>query len=116
MKIAGIPFDPPQNTADFVIADQVEGNATTSFGAPAIILQTDHLPADEKDYQHWRKILKGCWQSFDDSYQNALGKKLRKGPRGVEGTRVGSSITCLRQTWPISNVWPGAIERTWKTI
>lgn len=82
MKIAGIPFDPPQSTVDFVISDQVEGNATTSFGAPAVILQADHLPAEEKDYQHWRKILKACWQSFDDSYQNALGKELRKGPRG----------------------------------
>ncbi len=82
MKIAGIPFDPPQSTADFVITDQVEGNATTSFGAPAIILQADLLPADEKDYQHWRKILKACWKAFDDSYQNALGKELRKGPRG----------------------------------
>ncbi len=82
MKIAGIPFEPPQNTADFVITDQVEGNATTSFGAPAIILQSDHLPAEEKDFQRWRKILEACWQSFDDSYQDAMGKELRKGPRG----------------------------------
>jgi hypothetical protein len=117
MKIAGIPFDLPQNTADFVITDQVEGNATTSFGAPAIVLQSDHLPAEEKDFQRWRKILEACWQSFDDSYQDAMGKELRKGPRGGgRETRVESSITCLRQIWPISNVWPGAIEGIWIMI
>jgi hypothetical protein len=82
MKIAGIDFDPPQNVSDFLIRDQVEGNATTSFGAPAIILQADYLPAEEKDYQRWRKILGASWDSFDTSYQNALGKELRKGPRG----------------------------------
>jgi len=82
MDAAGIDFESPLNTADFVINDHVEGNATTSFGAPAIILQADHLPVDEKDYLRWRKILKASWQSFDDSYQNALGNELRKGPRG----------------------------------
>ena len=90
MNAAGIDFKPPQNTADFVIKDQVEGNATTSFGAPAIILQSDHLPVGEKDYQRWRKILEACWGAFDDSYQNALGKELRKGPRG--GGRDASGI------------------------
>lgn len=82
MNAAGIDFNPPQDLADFVIKDRVEGNATTSFGAPAIILPSDSHPAGEKDYQRWRKILEACWEAFDESYHNALGKELRKGPRG----------------------------------
>ena len=82
MKLAGIDFNYPPHTADFLIEEHVEGNATTSFGAPAIILQSDHLAAEERDFRLWRKILAACWDSFDASYQSALGKELRQGPRG----------------------------------
>ena len=90
MQIAGLDFDPPLLLGELEVLDRVEGNATTSFGAPAVILESDHHPADENDYHRWRKILAGCWQSFDTSYQNALGKELQKGPRG--GGRDAESI------------------------
>ncbi len=82
MGLAGIDFNYPPTTADFMIEEHVEGNATTSFGAPAVILESDHQAQSEKEFQRWQKILSACWDSFDASYQIALGKELLQGPRG----------------------------------
>jgi len=82
MESAGLTFLPPTSTANFQVSEVVEGNATTSFGAPAIILKSDHKPADKTEYECWRKILSACWKSFDITCQQAIGKELKKGPRG----------------------------------
>jgi hypothetical protein len=79
---AGLIINLPASTADIQIVDVVEGNATTSFGAPAIILDSDHKPTDRNDFQNWKKILSACWKTFDTVHQKALGKELKKGPRG----------------------------------
>lgn len=82
LKFAPRQVDLPEDLGDIEIKEKVEGNATTSFGAPAVILQSDLVPAEEIDYQFWKNILAACWKSFDNSYQNARGKDLLKGPRG----------------------------------
>ncbi len=82
MGAAGMDFDLPQHPADFEITDRAEGNTTTDFEAPAIILPSDYFPAERADFQAWRKILAACWQVFNASYQKTLGRELQKGPRG----------------------------------
>jgi hypothetical protein len=79
---AGLNFLPPQTANEFQVIEVVEGNATTSFGAPAVILESDCIPAKKNDYEVWRYILKACWKSLDDVCQRAIGKELKKGPRG----------------------------------
>lgn len=81
-EIAGLDFALPSSREDFDPKEVVEGNATTSFGAPAIILKADRQPAAAGDYQKWRKLLTSSWAALDGIIQSAAGKQLRKGPRG----------------------------------
>jgi len=76
----GIPF--VEDASVFVVTERVEGDATTSFGAPAIILESDRVPAGEGDLPRWHELLEACWRTFDHAVGKAEGKELRKGPRG----------------------------------
>jgi hypothetical protein len=82
LKPASLDFQLPHNLEELVVEESVAGNATTDFGAPAIILDSDPLPVEKKEFQRWRRILKACWQAFDAACQCARGKELLKGPRG----------------------------------
>jgi hypothetical protein len=82
LRLASLDFQPPQSLEELVVKETVAGNATTDFGAPAIILGSDPLPVEKEEFQRWGRILKACWQSFDAACQRARGKELQKGPRG----------------------------------
>jgi hypothetical protein len=77
-----IEFITPKEVFDFKVTERLEGNTTTDFGAPAIILDADREPIDQIALERSLKILQACWQAFDNATYLAKGKALRKGPRG----------------------------------
>lgn len=78
----GVEFHPPPDASVLVVAERHEGNATTDFGAPAVMLEADDGPIDRQEFEHLRLILLACWDAFDAARERATGRELRKGPRG----------------------------------
>jgi hypothetical protein len=78
----GIEFRVPTDASDLVVVERHDGNATTDFGAPAIVLHADREPIDGPELERLRTLLRACWHAFDDAVQRATGRELRKGPRG----------------------------------
>jgi len=89
LKQEKVDFQPPQRVADLKVVERLEGNATTDFGAPAVISKADTKPVKEEELERYEKILKASWKALVKAIQAAEGKELRKGPRGggreVEG-------------------------------
>jgi len=79
---AGIELPLPENVAAFTVAERLEGNSTTDFGAPAMAPAVDGQPLDDADHDRFRALLQAGWQAFDATRANAAGRELRKGPRG----------------------------------
>jgi hypothetical protein len=77
-----IEFQVPNDQSELIVTERHEGNSTTDFGAPAIILDADREAIDQMEYERLQTILLACWQAFDSIVQRAEGQKLRKGPRG----------------------------------
>ena len=82
LHYSGIEFQVPASVSDLAVAERHNGNATTDFGAPAIVLEADREPLDHLEFERLRMILLACWQAFDVAAQQAAGRELRKGPRG----------------------------------
>jgi hypothetical protein len=77
-----IEFQAPTDESDLIVTERHAGNATTDFGAPAIILNADREPMDRMEFERLQPLLLACWQAFDSALQRATGRELRKGPRG----------------------------------
>lgn len=75
-------FQIPTEPSDLVVTERHDGNATTDFGAPAIILDADREPIGRVEFERLQTLLLACWQAFDSAVQHATGRELRKGPRG----------------------------------
>jgi hypothetical protein len=82
MEAAGETFRIPASIDDLEIIARVEGNATTSFGAPDMQVDADKPPLSQEEYQRTLAILQAAWAEFDRQVDAAWGKALRKGPRG----------------------------------
>lgn len=82
LHAAGIEFTPPTSVADFAVVERLPGTTTTDFGAPDVAPSTDSAPLDEAELARWQALLRACWAAFDAARQAAVGKDLRKGPRG----------------------------------
>jgi hypothetical protein len=79
---SGIEFRAPTSASDLVVGERHDGNATTDFGAPAIILGADRKALDPTQLKCIRALLLACWRAFDSSVKRATGRELQKGPRG----------------------------------
>ena len=77
-----IEFRAPSDASGLIVTERHDGNATTDFGAPAVVLDADREPIDRTEFERSRALLLACWQAFDGAVQQATGKELRKGPRG----------------------------------
>jgi hypothetical protein len=77
-----IEFQVPTDASDLIVTERHDGNATTDFGAPAIILDADKEPIDRIEFERLQTLLLACWQAFDIAMQRATGRELRKGSRG----------------------------------
>lgn len=76
-KRAKIPF----KVGAVDVVERLEGNATTDFGAPAMVATADHERLTPKQAERLAVLLDASWKVFDDVVKGAPGS-LRKGPRG----------------------------------
>ncbi len=89
LQAAGIAFGVPGDPAAFNVIERLEGSSATDFGAPGAVPAADARTADEDELRRLQALLAACWQAFDRAVEAAVGRELRKGPRGggrdVEG-------------------------------
>lgn len=78
----GFAFEAPQGPAALTIAERLEGNATTDFGAPAIVPAADAAPLDATALARLSALLEAIWATFDRAVSRAGETPLRTGPRG----------------------------------
>lgn len=81
-EIAGFEFIIPESPAQWMIIEEIPGNSTTDFGAPAMQFESDTRPHELGELDRNIRILNACWQSFDEAFVKAHGLELSKGPRG----------------------------------
>ncbi len=82
LHAAHIPFEPPAGAAVFSVTEELQGNATTDFGAPNATPSSDTQPLGEYELYRMERLLQAYWGAFDVAVSMATGKELRKGPRG----------------------------------
>ncbi|MCU1495549.1 MAG: hypothetical protein JWO62_3313 [Acidimicrobiaceae bacterium] len=75
--VAGSGFDP----GNLEIVGQLQGNATTDFGAPSITGDWDEEALSPTEAGRLATLLEATWRSFDDVVAGAPAE-LQKGPRG----------------------------------
>ena len=78
----GPRFAPPGSVRELLVAGRAPGNATTEFGAPDAVFDSDGDPIPARGWTRLRSILESCWTAFDRAAADADGVELRKGPRG----------------------------------
>ena len=92
-KIVGrsrLGFKAPKSVDAFTIKERLNGNATTDFGVPGLVMKAESRPLKPAELKRLQTILKVCWRAFDDAVDGAGGHPLKKGPRG--GGRSTSGI------------------------
>lgn len=77
-----IPFEMPAGGDDYAVVERVEGNQTTDFGAPNVLLSSDLLPITMQELPLSLNLLDGCWQTLRMKAGQYTGVPLRTGPRG----------------------------------
>ena len=82
VRPARLGFTAPTRVEEFRVVERLAGNATTDFGAPGVIPSADRAIASETDCARFEKVLRAGWRALDDARTRAIGKELRKGPRG----------------------------------
>lgn len=100
----GLGFHAPADPAALVVVDHLAGNTTTDFGAPDIAPPGDSQPLDEPSLQRFQTLLQAYWRAFDEAVAAAIGKELRKGPRGggrkleqIVDHMIGADTSYLRR-------------------
>ncbi len=78
----GPEFNPPASPSAFRVVERLEGNATTDFGAPGIPPAADARPVDDAELERFKALLAAYWRALDAARSAAIGRELRKGPRG----------------------------------
>jgi hypothetical protein len=66
---------------DAEIVEQVEGDATTAFGAPSVTFEADRAPSNAAEAKRIAALVQAAWTTFDEA-ASAAPEELRKGPRG----------------------------------
>ena len=79
LRAAALGFEP--ESTEFDVLERAPGNATTDFGAPAIISEAEREPLDAAAAARLAAVVAGCWPFFDRVTSDAPAL-LRKGPRG----------------------------------
>ncbi|MBK8904931.1 MAG: hypothetical protein IPM53_27375 [Anaerolineaceae bacterium] len=107
-----LKFQAPKNTDAFDIVARVEGTATTDFGAPDVVIESDHESFGSQELKRVHILLDAYWAGFDAAVATAVGHELRKGPRGGGRELDGivehvleSSVSYLKALgWPFPKV------------
>ena len=94
----------PVDLSALEVTERLEGGSTTDFGAPEIPPSVDSTPVTGKDLERFRSLLQAIWAAYDRAAEAAVGKELRKGPRGggrelekITAHVLGSEAAYLRQ-------------------
>jgi hypothetical protein len=77
-----IEFQSPTDISNLIVTIRNDGNSTTDFGAPAIMLDADREPLDRTEFKRLQTVLLACWGTFDSVLGQSTSRELRKGPRG----------------------------------
>jgi hypothetical protein len=78
---AGLRLPAIRGVESLVVAEEVEGNATTEFGAPSVAAAVEVGPATANDANRAATLLSAAWTVLDEAVASAPAQ-LRKGPRG----------------------------------
>ena len=78
----GLDFRPPAGPDELRVVERLEGTRTTDFGAPDVIPTQDTESLDGADLARYETLLGAYWQAFEATAVGAIGRELRKGPRG----------------------------------
>ena len=90
-------FVAPKDSARLIVAERLQGTATTDFGAPAVPPTVDRdRSCDPASLKRFEKILGAGWRAFDAAVKAARGKPLTTGPRGG-GRSVEAIVTHVIQ-------------------
>jgi hypothetical protein len=66
---------------DFTVVETVGGSASTDFGVPGAVAETDRRPSSAAEAARLARIVEAAWAIFDRVVAGAPAE-LRKGPRG----------------------------------
>ena len=91
MQPGRLEFPAPVHASDFKVIERRDGNATTDFGVPSVVMDVDKAPVDRAALERFQTLLRLYWQAFDRAVKLAADKTLRKGPRGG-GREVGEMV------------------------
>ena len=83
MDTASSALKVPGSAKDLQVVERVEGNATTDFGAPSAIIDTDRREVTDADLDAAIGRLRAAWKAFATASEAARGAKL--GPSGPRG-------------------------------
>lgn len=78
---AGLKLPARISVRDLDVVEIVRGDATTDFGAPAVVPTIDHEPVDARTAKRDVTLLDAAWRKLD-AVAAASPASLRKGPRG----------------------------------
>ncbi len=82
LRPARLGFQAPKDASDFTVVERLQGDMSTDFGVPGLAPSSDTRPVDDEELARFLALLKACWRAFDAAVESAMGKELRKGPRG----------------------------------
>jgi hypothetical protein len=77
LQASGAQFQVPADIADLAV-ERHEGNSTTGFGAPTIVLGADREAMDGIEYERWKEILLACWGPSMVPCNGLGGRELRQ--------------------------------------
>jgi hypothetical protein len=78
---AGLRLPAVKGIESFVVAEELDGDATTEFGAPSTAATIEIGPATARDSNRVATLLEAAWAVLDEVVATAPAQ-LRKGPRG----------------------------------
>jgi hypothetical protein len=75
-------FDLPAGAGDgFTVVEEVKGNATTDFGAPAMFVKSDFTRVTAKEAERMAALVQAAWDTLA-KVAKVSPQSLTKGPRG----------------------------------
>ena len=80
VRAAKIDF-PAEAGENFSVVEEVDGSATTDFGAPASLVESDSKRLTAKEAGRAATLQQACWDTLD-TMAGRSPAELRKGPRG----------------------------------
>lgn len=89
--VGDFDFKPPPDISGLTVTEKAGGDATTDFGSPGFIFESDREALSGEECTQQISILEACWAAFDRAASAAAGRELQKGPRG--GGRDLAQIT-----------------------